>query len=117
IFNLAACAARQKKMKKWILASAGAAGLLLSSVALARVDVGVSIGIPGVFAPPVYVAPAPVYVAPPAPVYVAPPAPVYMPPPPVYVRPRVVYPAPVYYRGGPRHFHGHPGPGHHHHRH
>ncbi|OCZ64598.1 virulence factor [Achromobacter xylosoxidans] len=65
-------------MKKWLIAGAGAAGLLISSVALARVDVGISIGVPGVVYPaPVYAAPAPVYVAPP-----------------------VVYPAPVYIRGG-----------------
>lgn len=56
-------------MKKWLIAGAGAAGLLISSVALARVDVGISIGVPGVVYPaPVYAAPAPVYVAP-APVY------------------------------------------------
>ena len=58
-------------MKKWLIAGVGAAGLLISSAALARVDVGISIGVPGV------IYPAPVYVAPP-----------------------VVYPAPVYYRGG-----------------
>ncbi|MDQ6213560.1 virulence factor, partial [Achromobacter insolitus] len=28
-------------MKKWLIAGAGAAGLLISSVALARVDVGI----------------------------------------------------------------------------
>ncbi len=61
-------------MKKWLIAGVGAAGLLISSVALARVDVGISIGVPGVVYPaPVYAAPAPVYVAP---------APVYAPPPP-----------------------------------
>ncbi|NMU89096.1 virulence factor, partial [Achromobacter ruhlandii] len=50
-------------MKKWLIAGAGAAGLLISSVALARVDVGISIGVPGVVYPaPVYAAPAPVYV-------------------------------------------------------
>lgn len=106
------------KMKKWLLAGLGAAGLLVSGTALARVDIGVSIGVPGVImggpayvAPPVYVAPAPVYVAPP----------VYYAPHPVYVRPPVVYrPAPVYY--GPR-YHGHGPRGHyrnnhhHHHRH
>ena len=43
-------------MKKWLIAGVGAAGLLISSVALARVDVGISIGVPGV------VYPAPVYV-------------------------------------------------------
>ncbi|MFY4261665.1 virulence factor [Achromobacter xylosoxidans] len=86
-------------MKKWLIAGAGVAGLLISSVALARVDVGISIGIPGVVYPaPVYAPPAPVYVAP-APVY-APPPPVYYRPAPVYVAPPVVYPAPVYIRGG-----------------
>lgn len=86
-------------MKKWLIAGAGAAGLLISSVALARVDVGISIGVPGVVYPaPVYAPPAPVYVAP-APVY-APPPPVYYRPAPVYVAPPVVYPAPVYIRGG-----------------
>ena len=35
-------------MKKWLIAGVGAAGLLISSVALARVDVGISIGVPGV---------------------------------------------------------------------
>jgi hypothetical protein len=50
-------------MKKWLIAGAGAAGLLISSVALARVDVGISSGIPG-----------------------------------------IVYPAPVYYRGGGRYY-------------
>ncbi|MCH1988350.1 virulence factor, partial [Achromobacter xylosoxidans] len=51
-------------MKKWLIAGVGAAGLLISSVALARVDVGISIGVPGVVYPaPVYAAPAPVYVA------------------------------------------------------
>lgn len=79
-------------MKKWFVAAGiGAAGLMLSSAALARVDIGVSIGIPGVVYPaPVYVAPAPVYAPPPVVHY----------PAPVYVRPQVVYPAPVYY-GGP----------------
>lgn len=109
-------------MKKWLIAGIGAAGLMISSVALARVDVGISIGVPGVVYPaPVYVAPAPVYVAPPPPVYYRP-APVYVAPPPV------VYPGPVYYGGGryydrrdwrgPRHGNGHyRGHGNGHHRH
>jgi len=85
-------------MKKWFIAGIGAAGLLISSAAMARVDIGVSIGIPGVLYPaPVYVAPAPVYVAPP---------PVYYHPAPVY-RPRYVHPAPVYYYGGNRHWDRH----------
>ena len=85
-------------MNKWLIAGATAAGLVISSAAMARVDVGISIGVPGVVYPA-----APVYVAPPPPVYVAP-APVYAPPPPVYYRPApvyvappVIYPAPVYY--------------------
>jgi hypothetical protein len=64
---------------------------------------------------PVYVAPAPVYVAPPAPVYYAPPPPVYYAPPapvyyapPVYVPRRVVYaPVPVYVGPGYDHHHHH----------
>ena len=93
-------------MNKWLIAGATAAGLVISSAAMARVDVGISIGVPGVVYPA-----APVYVAPPPPVYVAP-APVYAPPPPVYYRPApvyvappVIYPAPVYYRGGGRYWH------------
>ena len=85
-------------MNKWLIAGATAAGLVISSAAMARVDVGISIGVPGVVYPaaPVYVAPPPpVYVAP-APVY-APPLPVYYRPAPVYVAPPVIYPAPVYY--------------------
>ena len=75
-----------------------AAGLLLGATlmlgaapAMARVDVDLNIGIPGV-----YVQPAPVYVQP-RPVYVEP-APVYVQPQPVYVQPRPVYvqPRPVY---------------------
>ena len=68
-----------------------AAGLLLGATlmlgaapAMARVDVDLNIGIPGV-----YVQPAPVYVQP-RPVYVEP-APVYVQPQPVYVQPRPVY--------------------------
>ena len=85
-------------MNKWLIAGATAAGLVISSAAMARVDVGISIGVPGVVYPA-----APAHVAPPPPVYVAP-APVYAPPPPVYYRPApvyvappVIYPAPVYY--------------------
>jgi len=102
-------------MKKWLIAGLGTAGILLSSAALAHVDVGISIGVPGFIAPPpVYVAPPPpVYVAP-QPVYVAPPT-VYLSPRPAYVRPRVVYPAPVYY--GPRYYGGGRGHYHDHHGH
>ena len=60
-------------MNKWLIAGATAAGLVISSAAMARVDVGISIGVPGV------VYPAAAHVAPPPPVYVAP-APVYAPP-------------------------------------
>ena len=59
-------------MNKWLIAGATAAGLVISSAAMARVDVGISIGVPGVpgrsvsrgAAPPVHVAPAPVYAPP-----------------------------------------------------
>ena len=84
-------------MNKWLIAGATAAGLVISSAAMARVDVGISIGVPGVVYPAapatwrrphVYVAPAPVYARRP---------PVYYRPAPVYVAPPVIYPAPVYY--------------------
>lgn len=104
-------------MKKWLIVGIGAAGLLLSSVAMARVDIG--IGVPGViFSDPSY--PAPVYRVPPPVVYVDPP--VYYRPGSVRVQPRVVYPGPTYYyrgdyyrehrnhddrRGGRGHGHGH----------
>lgn len=109
-------AARQVHMKKWFIAGISAAGLLMSSAAMARVDIGVSIGLPGVIYPaPVYVAPQPVYVEP---------RPVYYDPPVVYREPRYVRPAPVYYYGeGHRHWrgkHGHKWKGHgrgHRHRH
>jgi PXPV repeat (3 copies) len=54
---------------------ASAALMMAASPAMAHVDVGVNIGIPGVFAAPVYVVPQPVYVE----------------PQPVYVQPRPVY--------------------------
>ena len=54
-------------MNKWLIAGATAAGLVISSAAMARVDVGISIGVPGVVYPA-----APVYVAPPPPVAPAP---------------------------------------------
>ncbi|ALM86563.1 hypothetical protein [Bordetella sp. N] len=104
--------------KHWLVAGLGAAALMISSAAMARVDVGIAIGVP-----PLVVAPAPVYVAPPPPVYVAP-APVYYgPPAPVVVAPRpYYYPGPVIYggwhggyRGGPppRYYRGgHGGYGH-----
>jgi PXPV repeat-containing protein len=87
---------------------AGAALIGLSGTAAARVDVGISLGIPApvyyaprpVYAPPpVYYAPAPVYYAP-APVYYAPPAPVY------YGPPAVVYGGRGWHRGWNGHHHG-----------
>lgn len=64
-------------MKKFLAVAAvliaGAALMSAATPALARVDVGVNIGVPGV-----YVAPAPVYVQP---------SPVYVEPRPVYVEP------------------------------
>ncbi|WP_447916353.1 hypothetical protein [Delftia acidovorans] len=107
----------------WV-AKAAAAGLALaalmaSGAAQARGDVqwSISLNSPGMYGPPVYVAPAPVYVAPPQPIY-------YAPPPPVYYAPRAVYRAPPVvvvpgygygygggyrggYRGEYRHDHGH----------
>ncbi len=69
-------------MKRLLLAGIAAVALLGSSAAMARVDVGVSIGIPGIviggpaYYPPVYVAPPPVVVVP-GPIYA--PVPVYGP--------------------------------------
>ena len=79
-------------MKKIMTVSAGilAATVLMFSAApaMARVDVGVNIGIPG----PVFYAPEPVYVQ----------------PRPVYYAPRPVYYAPQpYYGNGHHHKHGH----------
>lgn len=97
-------------MKKWFIAGIGATSLLLSSVAMARVDI--MIGVPGViFADPVY--PAPMYVAPPPVVYANPP--MYYRPAPVRVQPRVVYPGYYrgdYYKGRPDHREHRPGRGH-----
>ena len=92
-------------MKKY---HAIAAGLLLGATlmlgatpAMARVDVDLNIGIPGV-----YVQPAPVYVQP-QPYYVEP-APVYVQPRPVYVQPRPVYIEQPYQREWrERHWHRH----------
>jgi hypothetical protein len=88
-------------MRKGIAALlAGVALIGLSGTAAARVDVGISVGIPA----PVYYAPRPYYAPPPqvvyapAPVYYAP-APVYYAPPPVYYGP----PAVVYGRGWGHH--------------
>lgn len=99
-------------MKKY---HAIAAGLLLgttlmlgASPAMARVDVDVSIGVPGVyFQPaPVYVQPQPYYVEP-APVYVQP-RPVYVQPRPVYVQPQPFYIEQQYRQDWREHrWHGH----------
>jgi hypothetical protein len=93
-----------KKNLKIAALIAGGALMLSATSAMARVDVDVNIGVPGIFVPPapVYVQPQPVYVQP-RPVYVEP-RPVYVEPRPVYVEPRPVYvqPRPVYveeYRG------------------
>jgi hypothetical protein len=64
---------------------AGATLILAASPAMARTDVDINIGIPGV----VYAQPAPVYVQP-QPVYVQP-RPVYVQPQRVYVQPQPVY--------------------------
>src|SRR5882757_6184413 len=68
---------------------AGAALIMAASPAMAHVDVGINIGVPGFYQAPVYVEPQPVYVQP---------RPVYVQPRPVYVQPRPVYvqPGPVY---------------------
>lgn len=107
----------------WVARAAAAglalAALMASGAAQARGDVhwSISLNSPGMYGPPVYVAPAPVYVAPPQPIY-------YAPPPPVYYAPRAVYRAPPVvvvpgygygygggyrggYRGEYRHGHGH----------
>lgn len=63
----------------WI---AGVAILIAAGPAAAHVDVGINIGIPGIYPAPVYVEPQPVYVQP---------QPVYVQPQPVYVQPQPVY--------------------------
>jgi len=83
---------------------AGATLIGLSGTAAARVDVGISLGIPA----PVYVAPRPYYAPPPVvyappPVYYAP-APVYYNPAPVYYGPPAVVYGRGYYRGHHRHW-------------
>lgn len=85
-------------MKRLLIAGAAALALFGSSAAMARVDVGIAIGIPGV------VIGGPAYYAPPPPVYVAPPV-VYGPPPVAYVEPPfvVVGPGRHYYRRGWEH--------------
>jgi len=59
----------------------GALAIGASTAAMARVDIGVNIGIPA----PVYVAPAPVYAPPPPPPVVYQPAPVYAAPAPAII--------------------------------
>jgi hypothetical protein len=56
---------------------------------MARVDVDVNVGVPGVFVAPAPYGPPPRYMGPP-PTYIQP-APVYVQPGPVYVQPRPVY--------------------------
>jgi hypothetical protein len=86
------------------------ATLMVAAPAMARVNVDVHIGVPGVYVQPapVYVEPQPVYVQP-QPVYVQP-QPVYVQPYPVYVYPRPVHVHPQHSHGvRPGHFRdGHP---------
>ncbi|MGS0892432.1 hypothetical protein ACVBGC_07755 [Burkholderia stagnalis] len=58
----------------------GMTALLVSGAAMARVNIGINLGVPA----PVYVAPAPVYAPPPPPV-VYQPAPVYAPGPAIVI--------------------------------
>src|SRR5258706_15998573 len=80
-------------MKKYLGIAAGllasAALMMAASPAMAHVDVGINIGVPGFYQAPVYVEPRPVYVQP---------QPVYVQPEPVYVQENRVYvePPPVY---------------------
>ena len=82
-------------MKRYLTAAAvliaGTTLMLSAAPAMARVDVDLNIGFPGVYAQPapVYVEPRPVYV-PPRPVFVEP-RPVFVQPRPVYVQPQPVY--------------------------
>jgi hypothetical protein len=98
-------------MKKYLAIAAGLIGgavlLLVAAPAMARVNVDINVGLPGIYMEPepVYVQPRPVYVQP-EPVYVQP-EPVYAYPPPVYVQPRPIYvqPRPVYVYPHPYYFH------------
>lgn len=91
-------------MKKYLAIAAGLIGgavlLLVAAPAMARVNVDINVGLPGIYVEPepVYVQPEPVYVQP-EPVYAYPP-PVYVQPRPIYVQPRpvYVYPHPYYLR-------------------
>jgi len=78
-------------MKRLLIAGVAALTLLGANAAMARVDVGISIGVPGVL----YAPPPPVYYAPPV-RYVEPP-PVVVVPERRYYRPVPVYEAPRYY--------------------
>jgi len=77
--------------------TAGLAGAMLLGAppAMARVFVGIGVGVPlyAPYPPPVYYAPPPVYYAPP-PVYAAPPPAYYAPPPPSYGAPPPGYSGP-----------------------
>lgn len=89
-------------MKRSVLIGAATAAIMASGAAMAHVDVGISIGVPGV----VYTSPPPVYYAPPPPVYYAPPPVRYVERPRVIVVPQravPVYPRGHYYREGWRH--------------
>ncbi|WP_454721898.1 MULTISPECIES: hypothetical protein [Cupriavidus] len=103
-------------MKRWLLAGLAMLGVFSSGAAMAHVNVGLSIGVPGVVVGGPAYYPAPAYVAPPV---VVAPAPVYYGPPPVVVRPAPVYYGPGYY--GPRYYgrgyYGPPGRWGHEHRH
>src|SRR5258707_1005723 len=91
-------------MKKYLAIAAGLIGgatlLLVAAPAMARVNVDINVGLPGIYVEPepVYVQPRPVYVQP-EPVYAYPPQPVYVQPRPIYVQPRpvYVYPHPYYF--------------------
>ena len=81
-------------MKRLLIAGATALALLGSSAAMARVDVGISIGVPGlIYGAPEYYAPPPVIVVPER----------------RYYRPAYVYEAPRYYRHGHYGHRGHRG--------
>src|SRR5436190_1988086 len=94
-------------MKKVLTVAAGliasATLMLAAAPAMARVDVDLNIGLPGV-----YVAPAPVYYQP---------RPVYVQPRPVYIEPEPVYyqPQPYYYVERGRYWDGHEHRWHEHH--
>jgi hypothetical protein len=92
-------------MKKTLLLTAILLGTASASLAGVHFSLGFGLPVPAVAvsvtAPPVYVAPAPVY-CPPAPAYYYAPAPVYCPP-------RVVVAPPTFYFGCAPSWHGHRG--------